>query len=214
MLITIMRREKIDLEIKNFYFENDDLPEEEKYLFLLLYAPGNTGKINERIIGNTWLQKQMYLLRKIIPKIKLRFDEHHYGAFSPTLDVITKQNTVSELIKQQNEGTGKLWLTHEGLKIGEKLWNEIPKEEKESMIEVKKFMNDMGLWELIAFSYSTFPETTENSDVVEQFEDTRLDSACSLFYKGKISIEKAASIAGISLEEMITEAKKKKNFSV
>lgn len=210
MLITLNRREKIDLEIKNFDFEDDDLPKEEKYLYLLLYAPGNTGKINERIIGNTWLQKEMYLLNRIIPQIKLPFNEHHYGAFSPTLDTITKQNTISELIKQNNFGMGRLWLSVEGLEIGKKLWNKISDKEKNSIMDVKKFMNDMDLWELIAYSYSTFPETTENSDVVEQFEDTRLDAACSLFQRKKVSIEKAASIAGIYLEDMIEELKRRK----
>ena len=196
------------MELKKYDF--GDLPDEEKYLFLLLYAPGNSNKINEKVTGNTWLQKQMFLLKQIIPKMQLRFDEHRYGAYSPTLDILTKQNIVSELIKQQgNEGTGRLWLSEQGLEISKNLWNKVSDEEKKSIIDVKKFMNDMGLWELIAYSYSTFPETTENSDVVKQYEETRIDSACSLFQRKKASVEKAAAIAGTSIDNFIVELKKR-----
>lgn len=209
MDIILFRREKIDLPLKNYHFEDDELLDEEKYLFLLLYAPGVRGKINETIPGNTWLQKEMFLLKQIIRKINLRFDEHHYGAYSPTLDTLQKQNVVSELFSQQNEGKGRIWLSEEGQKKGKKLWQQISDEEKNSIIEVKKFMNDMDLWELIAYSYATFPETTENSDVVNQFEDTRLDAACSLLQRKKISVEKGASIAGVPLEDFISELKKR-----
>lgn len=197
--------------VKKYYFEDEDPLDEEKYLFMLLYAPGNSNKINEKIPGNTWLQKQMFLLEKIMPKIQFQFNEHNYGAYSPTLTALTKQNINSQLIKQQGiEGTGKLWLAEDGLEIAKKYWNDVPDNEKKSIVEVKKFMNDMGLWELIAYSYSTFPETTENSDVVKQFEETRIDSACSLFMRKKISVEKAASIAGLSLEDFISELKLRK----
>lgn len=193
----------------NSYDLDDDLLDEEKYLFLILYAPGNSGKFNEGVRGNTWLQKEIFLLEKIIPKIRLRFDEHHFGAYSPTLDMLTKQNIISELIEQNGENKGRLRLTEEGIRTAQKLWNDIPVEEKEAITRVKNFMNDMDQWELIDYSYATFPETTVNSDVLDQFRKTRLDAACSLFQRKKISVEKGASIAGITLDSFLNELKKR-----
>jgi len=37
------------LPLKNYDFEDDEFLDDEKYLFLLLYAPGIRGKINETI---------------------------------------------------------------------------------------------------------------------------------------------------------------------
>ena len=67
----------------------------------------------------------------------------------------------------------------------------------------------MDQWELIDYSYATFPETTINSDVLDQFHKTRLDAACSLFQRKKISVEKGSAIAGIALDLFIKELKKR-----
>ena len=59
----------------------------------------------------------------------------------------------------------------------------------------------MKYWELIAYSYSSFPETTENSEIRSEFKKTRMGSAISLFKKNKISLKKAASIADMEVQE-------------
>ena len=70
---------------------------------------------------------------------------------------------------------------------------------------LKKFMNDMTREELIAYSYSTFPNTAVNSDILDYFEETRVDAACSLFSKDKVSLKKASSVAGMSVDDFILE---------
>jgi len=185
---------------KKYY--DDDLSPEEKYYYLLLYAPGSTGAHNEPVRGNTWLQKEMFLLAKNVKNLHPQFDEHYFGAFSPVLDILTAQNSKSEFVHQPYE-RGSLYLTDKGVKIASKLWNSASDYEREIIIEVKSFLNDLNIWELIAFSYSTFPETTERSDIIEKFHQTRLESAISLFMKKKVSLEKAASIAGKSIQDFM-----------
>lgn len=191
---------------KKYY--NDDLSPEEKYYYLLLYSPGSKGVLNEPVRGNTWLQKEMFLLAKNLRNLHPEFDEHHFGAFSPVLDILTKQNTLSDLVSQSNN-KGHLSLTPKGVEFASKLWNSASKYEKEIVIEIKSFLNDLDLWELISFSYSTFPETVERSDIIEKFQQTRVESAISLFMKKKISLEKAASISGKTIQDFMRLLKKR-----
>ncbi len=193
------------------YYEldgDDGFPPEEKYLYLLLYAPGYTQKFNEPIKGNTWLQKQMHALSKAVPKLNFEFDEYNFGAFSPSLETVQIQNEVSDFIYQPY-GDGPLELTSRGLRIAKKLWNESKPEERELISELKNFLNEMKYWEIIAFSYSTFPETTLGSEIKPEFKKTRLTSAINLFKRQKISLKKAVSIAGISVESFEKELIKK-----
>ncbi|RNJ78094.1 MAG: hypothetical protein EB829_05430, partial [Nitrosopumilus sp. H8] len=157
-----------------------DYSSEERFLYLLLFAPGNTGRFNEKIAGNTWLQKQMYLLKEFIPEIPLRFDERRFGEFSGTLVALQNRNIDEKIIVQQNKA-GKICLSETGFEIGRALWNAASESERNDLSNVKKFMNDMSREELIAYSYSTFPDTAVNSDILDYFEATRVDAACSLF---------------------------------
>lgn len=196
---------------KYYYQNNDDVTPEEKYLYLLLYAPGSTKKYNEPIRGDTWLQKEMHVISKFIKLAQYDFDEHNFGIFSPSLVTIKAQNTASEMIKQQDE-KGPLQLTGKGLDVAEKLWKKTPEQEKYVISDLKEFLNDMNYWELIAFSYSTFPDTTSKSEIKPEFQHTRLSSAISLFRRQKVSLNKAAMIAGMDVDEF-TEELKKRNIS-
>ena len=84
--------------MRKYYETEEEFPDGEKYLYLLLYAPGYTRKINEPIRGNTWLQKIMYAVTKSIPNTNYEFDEYNFGAFSPSLETVQIQNHASGLI--------------------------------------------------------------------------------------------------------------------
>ncbi len=186
--------------MRKYYDNTDEYSEEEKYFYLLLYAPGLSDTVNEPIRGNTWLQKQMHVISLIKNELEYEFDKHYFGTFSPVLQIIQEQNLQSELI-QQHTKKGPIWLTEKGLKAAKIFWNKITKTEKENIQPVKKFLNDMKYWELIAYSYSSFPETTINSEIRAEFQKTKIDSAISLFKKNKISLKKAASNADIQVED-------------
>ena len=191
--------------MKKYYdLDDDEYPAEEKYLYLLLYAPGYTDKFNETIHGNTWLHKLMHTISKSIPKINYEFDEYNFGAFSPSLQTIQIQNKSSGII-EQSFGDGPLQLSPRGTRIAKKLWFESDDKERQLISEVKKFLNEMRYWEVIAFSYSTYPETTSHSEIKPQFIKTRMIAAINLFKRHKISLSKAASIAGLSIEKFEKE---------
>ena len=59
----------------------------------------------------------------------------------------------------------------------------------------------MTYLELIAYSYSTYHETTSQSEIKPEFRKTRTLVAADLFKRKKISLKKAASIAGKSVDE-------------
>ena len=194
--------------MKKYYESQDEFPAEEKYLYLLLIAPGASNKFNEPVRGSTWLQKIMHVLSQGIGELNYEFDAHHFGTFSADLQTIQAQNITSDMINQENEN-GPIQLTDRGMKIAKKLWREIPDSERKIISETKEFLNDMNFRELIAFSYSTFPETTSKSDIFPEFMQTRLGSAISLFKRNKISLKKAISISGINESEFLNELKKK-----
>ncbi len=190
------------------YYDYEEYPDEEKYLYLLLYAPGFTSKLNEPVKGDTWLQKEMHALSKLIPKLNLEFDEYNFGAFSHGLETVQVQSSNSGLIDQP-DGHGMILLTRKGSNIAKKLWDEISEKEKNVISNLKNFLNEMSYWELIAFSYSTFPETTQKSEIKPEFSKTRLNSALKLFQRQKISLNKASRIADLSEEEFMSELKKR-----
>jgi|SRR5581483_11516498 len=189
----------------------DSHPPEEKYFWLLLYAPNKKGKFGAAIKGNLWLQKDMFLLTKSIDDLKeLKFDEHILGPFSPVVQSVQIQHANSGLIKQSLDNNGPITLTEKGVLIAKKVWESASAEEKARVSNIKRFMNEMDFHELIAFIYSSFPETTTNSDVVGEFQKTRLDAAVRLLQRDMVSLERAATIAGKSLEELMEILKQRK----
>ncbi|HJS63949.1 MAG TPA: UPF0175 family protein [Nitrososphaeraceae archaeon] len=185
-------------------------PPEEKYFLVLLYAPNLSNKFAQPVRGNLWMQKEMFVLSKILDELNdLKFDEHLFGPHSPILESIQNQYLNSKVIKQQYLN-GPITLTDNGIELVKSIWDKISDEKKKLILEVKQFLNDMRTWELISFIYSSYPETTKNSDVLEKFHSERLNSAISLFKKKKISLEKAASISGKTLEDFIILLKEKK----
>lgn len=178
---------------------------------MLLYAPNKDGKIGTGIKGNMWLQKDMFLLTKNLDELKeLKFDEHLFGPFSPVVQSIQVQHTNSGLIRQSLQDNGPIKLTEKGMQTAKRIWDAASETEKKVVTRIKQFLNEMNTWEMIAFVYSTYPETTKNSDVVPEFEKTRLDSAINLFQRNSVSLERAATISGKSLEEFMQILKQRK----
>jgi predicted HTH domain antitoxin len=78
---------------------------------------------------------------------------------------------------------------------------------KELVCDIKKEFNDLSINELLLFMYVTYPETAENSDVREKILRERCPTALSLLRKGKVSLQKAAELAGMNLEAFVQLAK-------
>ena len=204
----------VRVKLRKYYESNDSIPQEEKYLYLLLFAPGYTCKFNEPIKGNTWLHKHIHVLSKAIPESGFEFEKHDFGIYSPSLEIILNQNITSNYIcqthAQRTFDKRPIELTEDGIRIAKTLWKKLNLNEQEIISKLKSFLNEMSYWELVAFSYSTFPETTTHSQIMPKFQENRLPVAISLFVKQKISLKKAASISGISVDLMEKELIKRK----
>lgn len=183
---------------------SNSLTDDEKFLYLLMYAPGNTLEFNESLPGGTWLQKQIFLLKTTIPEIKLKFDKNRFGAYCSDLNDMLARGLKSGKIIQPNDGHGPLWLSEKGQEMCKYLWEDADESTRTDISDLKKFMNDMSYDELIAHSYSTFPKTTANSDILKRFEGIRVSAACSLFAKKKVTLEKASMIAGLLRSDFIS----------
>jgi predicted HTH domain antitoxin len=191
-----------------FRYDIGNFRPEEKYFLMLLYAPDKSGKFGAPIRGSLWLQKEMFLLSKNFDELReLHFDDHHYGPYSPTVEAIQKLFTNSDIVQQPIE-QGPIVPTSRGKDIAAKLWHN--SQISRIVSGVKQLLNDLSPWEIIALIYASYPETTVNSDLVEQYNRKRLDSAIRLFKKKKVSLEKAAQIGGKTLEEFLHILKKRK----
>ena len=97
--------------------------------------------------------------------------------------------------------------TPKGDKLSSALWESTDAKNKGLVCDIKREFNDMSLNELLLFMYVTYPETAENSDVRDKILHERCPIALSLLRKGKVTLQKAAELAGIKLEDFIQLAK-------
>lgn len=186
------------------YYESEEYTVEEKYLYLLLYAPGSNNQYGEPIRGSTWLQKMMHFLTRGENGPQYAFRPHNFGAFSDDLELLQLQNIKSGLIEQNCNG-GRLKLTIMGQEIAAKLWTEASEQVKIGISTAKDFFGDLSKNELIAYSYSMFPETTSKSEIINTFHNTRVLAAVNMFKRQKISLKKAAKIAGLPEDKFVSE---------
>jgi len=179
--------------------EGSDLVE--KYLFLLLYSDGVSNQQNEPIRGDTWLQKEMFLISRNIKTPKEEFQPDFYGPFSETVDEYSEQLEISGYITRDAKG---LKLTPRGEQIASKMWQGENEENKKTIKDVKSLLNDMTIDELLVFIYFTYEKFAEQSEVKDEIERKKVDASISLFKRHKISLKCAANIAKIPLQQYIT----------
>ena len=195
---------------------NSDISEysiEEKYFFLLLYAPTNADNYGVAVRGSLLLQKEMFLVSKQVTELRvLKFDEDSLGPFSPSLEAIQNQYTNSQFVDQPYEH-GPIKLTEKGMTLARRLWKFTSENVTQIIRRVKTFLSGLRKWEAISFIYSRYPETTINSEILEEFKQNRLDSAIQMYKKQKVLIDTAAMVAGLSLDEFI-KVLKERNISL
>jgi len=186
----------------------DQLDPVERYLLLLLYAPDSTDKFAQPVRGRTWLQKEMFLLSKLIRGLRehTEYDPNIMGSYSQIVDEVEDQFYISEYAERVGNS---LKLSLEGKKLAEEVWVGASDDEKRVVSGVKTLLNDMSQIELLGFIYTEYPDTAINSEKKLEVEARRLDIAISLLQKGKVPLEKAAEIARQPLERFLRTLKEK-----
>lgn len=174
----------------------------ERFFFLLLYAPecGNKAK---PIRGKIWLQKEMYAISRNVPSLieTLDYDNFRFGSFSDTVEELKDQYELSKYV--ESSGGGSIRLTQKGEKLAWEVWQTADPQETSLVQDIKEEFNDMNEDELLLFMYVTYPETAENSDVKDRILNNRLPLSISLLRKGKISVQKAAELSGMKLDDFL-----------
>jgi predicted HTH domain antitoxin len=174
-----------------------DIQPIERYLFLLLFASDSSRKFSQPVRGNTWLQKEMFVLSKLNPQLAddAEFDAYAMGAYSDTVAEIQDEFYISGFAERNPEG---IRLTLEGRKEAEKVWTHATDTERKTVSMVKTWLNDLTFNEMLAIVYAEYPESASKSQVLKQVDARLPDLAISLLKKGKVTPELARRITGLT----------------
>ena len=102
----------------------------------------------------------------------------------------------------------KIKLTNLGKKIALKISEKINDEGKQIVSDLKEFLNDLSEDELLGFIYFSYPKMRKESLKFQKIKRKRETIAISLYQKGKVSLGKAAEIAGMTIETFISLLKR------
>lgn len=180
------------------------LNEVDRFILLLLGA-----KNSEPIPGPIHLQKEMYLLQNVFPKLAedTGFEPYFLGPESEIVADEAEQLDMSGLIEAR---PGQLELTSEGKEISELLRKKSDDKEIQKVEEFKDMLNDLSKDEVLTFIYFSYPSPEELEKESIEYRNLlpkRAKIAISLYKKDKVSAQKAAQIAGLDLEDFLSELK-------
>ncbi len=175
----------------------------QKYSILLLSA-----NCNEPIRGKLWFQKELFLMSLNLERLETEaeFESDLMGPYSENADADLEQLRIEGLV----EANGKIALTPKGNNLANTLKLKASKETLDLISEMKEFLNDLTEDELLGVIYFSYPEMKIESIKFQRVETKRKEVALSLFRKKKVSLGKAALIAGISEEDFIKKAQSSK----
>lgn len=172
----------------------------QKYSILLLNAHNN-----QPIVGKLWFQKELFLVSQNISKLEdeTAFEEDLMGPYSENADADLEQLKIEGLV----EANGKIKLTTKGIEVANRLKLKTSQQSSEIISEMKAFLNDLSEDEMLGFIYFSYPKMVIESIKFERIKEKRQEVALSLYRKRKVSLGKAAQIAGLSQEVFIQKAK-------
>lgn len=161
----------------------------------------------EPIRGKTWYQKELFLVSKNIKELEEMADYQadFIGPYSEAVKEDMEQLKMYDIVDFKGY---KIKLTDFGKEIFESIEHDISPQTKEIVSDFKTLLNDMDQDELLGFIYFTYPEMTKESLEFQNIKKHRKNIAKKLYFKGKVSLGKAAEIAGQSLEDFTDEMKK------
>lgn len=162
---------------------------------------------NSPIKGKVLFQKEVFLIAKFDEEMWNDADyvPHFYGPYSEPVENSANNLIALGLIKEKDNA---YLLTENGLKILQDFNKEKPNAIKEAIEDFKEFLNDLTNDELLLFIYVSYPEFAKESTVKEKVLSNRIKNAKSLYIKDKISLEKAAFLSGLSIENFLKEIRK------
>ena len=177
----------------------DDLSITQKVSILLIGANSF-----QPVRGKLWFQKELFLIAQNIRKLaeEADFESDFIGPYSEIaeeeLDQLRREGIVSK---------EKVELTPLGRDVANRLGGQSPPAILGLISEMKRFLNNLTKEELLGFIYYSYPEMRVDSVEFAEIDKNRVQIAISLFGKSKVSLGKAALIAGMSQDDFISELK-------
>jgi predicted HTH domain antitoxin len=179
----------------------EDLNDLDLAILHLLHA-GN----NDPLKGRVAFQKEMFLIADYIDKIReqTEFIPHIFGPFSEAAE--NEMGNLKSLGLVMEKGQ-EYQITPTGIAALGRVKPAFSNKEIEAIADFKEFLNDLTKDEILLFTYVSYPKFIEESAVYEQVIRKRIPLAISLYKKGKVSLEKAAFLAGLPVEKFLNQAR-------
>ncbi|KKG76784.1 hypothetical protein [Methanosarcina mazei] len=159
-------------------------------------------KDKKPVKGNVAFQKEMFLIANYIDKVNERaeFIPHILGPYSEASEV-SIDNLVSMGLVEKKDNTYKI--TPSGIKVLGLKQDTFSSEEKESIADFKEFISNLTNDEILLFIYASYPDYTIESTEYRRIMKSRVKNSISIYKKGIVSLEKAASLAGVNIETFL-----------
>lgn len=179
----------------------EDLTDLDLAILHLLHAGDN-----DPLKGRTAFQKEMFLIADYIEKIQeqAEFIPHTFGPYSEAAENEMGNLRALGLVKEKGQ---EYQITTKGVAALGKAKSVFSVEELEAINDFKQFLNDLSEDELLLFVYVSHPAFTEESAVYDRVIKKRIPLAISLYKNGKVSLEKAAFLAGLPSEIFLDRAR-------
>lgn len=163
---------------------------------MVLYA---IGAMDQPIGSLVNLQKLIFIASRCRPDILgdvFYFETHKKGPYSKDID-----ETVYDFSSRGLVHSRSLELTERGHGVYEAIRGAIKEPLKSTLDYWKDFCHDLTEDELLTFVYYTYPDTVENSEVVEGIRKGALKNTVSLVNRDKITVGKGAEMLGMGYFE-------------
>jgi uncharacterized protein YwgA len=178
-----------------------DLNDLDLAILQLLHA-GN----NAPLKGELAFQKEMFLIADYIEKIRelAKFIPHTFGPYSEAAESGMRNLKSRGLVEEKYH---EYHITPNGVAVLNKAKSAFTDEQVKAIQGYKEFLNDLSRDEILLFSYVSYPDFIEKSAVYERVIRKRIPTAISLYKKEKVSLEKAAFLAGLPVEKFLDHAR-------
>lgn len=165
------------------------LDEEEQLVLLAV------GALGQPLRSKVKMQKLIFLIGNVIEGLHedLGYEPHLYGPYSDKVDYMA----------EDLEGLG--YIEHEGSRFsltpkGEDEYEQLnPSEDVRELVEdFKDFINDMTDDEVLTYIYTFFPAYIDEATEWERLKKDRVSRSVRLLRREKVSMSKAAAMAGMN----------------
>ncbi len=183
----------------------EDLTDLDLAILQLLHAGDNAP-----LKGEVAFQNEMFLIADYIEKIREQavFTPHIFGPYSEAAEKGMGNLKSRGLVEEKYH---EYHITPHGVAALNKAKSAFTAEQVEAIQGYKEFLNDLSRDEILLFVYVSYPDFIEKSAVYERVIRKRIPIAISLYKKEKISLEKAAFLAGLTVEKFLDQVRDQLN---